>query len=553
MITITKQDKGVLFTFENSNKYLYGDGSILVPFNSLTIIEDKSEMITFRKAASNDIFLSARYDTDLGYSTKDEAVEDLKSMLFDEAAAGGITPEEVEAMIDEATSGIPSSQVVEQLRTDVNAVSGSVSTKADASALTAHTADTTIHVTAQDKTNWNNKLDASAYTPTDLSNYYTKDEIDDAELATAHAINYLNDELNTKEEVIASALTELSESIEDKANVYYLDFWGIYNEEVEMTDELYNEILDAINNNYIFYSVVTQGVAEKELISSVISNNDDNDLSLHINYSTGYEALDIHRTDGRDGYEYSVNAESYGLSIDNYLDSGSTNPVENAVVTQALMDISGNTGGNNVIEITQAAYDALVSGDTVDPDALYIITDATPINLNGYVQTSAITTAITSSSTDNEIPSAKATYDAIDAAKAYYIDFATLTTQGITDNDWDAMLAAINAHRPIYAGMGNLYYSSECLKVNSNTVKLTASDDDYHYVYTFTKNGSNDYSFSYETRPYVTQADKNAWDAKVNGSGVTDIVSLTQAEYDMLVQHGDIDSSTLYIINNVVS
>lgn len=549
MITITKQDKGVLFTFENSNKYLYGDGSILVPFNSLTIIEDKSEMITFRKAASNDIFLSARYDTDLGYSTKDEAVEDLKSMLFDEAGGGGITPEEVEAMIDEATSGIPSSQVVEQLRTDVNAVSGSVSTKADANALTAHTADTTIHVTAQDKTNWNNKLDASAYTPTDLSNYYTKDEIDDAELATAHAINYLNDELNTKEEVIASALTELSES---KANVYYLDFWGIYNEEVEMTDELYNEILDAYYNNAIFYStkVDSNGL---ELISYVISQDDNNIILLKINYGNGYYQLEIFRTVGMDGFEYSVIATEEYLNIDNQLDSGSTNPVQNTVVTQALMDISGNTGGNNVIEITQAAYDALVSGDTVDPDALYIITDATPINLNGYVQTSAITTAITSSSTDNEIPSAKATYDVIDAAKAYYIDFATLTTQGITDNDWDAMLAAINAHRPIYAGMGNLYYSSECLKVNSNTVKLTASDDDYHYVYTFTKNGSNDYSFSYETRPYVTQADKNAWNAKVNGSGVTDIVSLTQAEYDMLVQHGDIDSSTLYIINNVVS
>ena len=36
--------------------------------------------------------------------------------------------------------------------------------KADASALTAHTGDTTIHVTAEDKSKWNGKADASALT-----------------------------------------------------------------------------------------------------------------------------------------------------------------------------------------------------------------------------------------------------------------------------------------------------------------------------------------------------------------------------------------------------
>lgn len=43
-------------------------------------------------------------------------------------------------------------------------------------AVSSHTENTDIHVTAADKTAWNAKLDASAYTPTDLSNYYTKSE-----------------------------------------------------------------------------------------------------------------------------------------------------------------------------------------------------------------------------------------------------------------------------------------------------------------------------------------------------------------------------------------
>lgn len=171
MITVTKQENGVLFTFTNSDKYLYGSGTIEVPFNSLSIIQDESDNITLRKSASNDIFLSARYDTDFGYASKEEAVNALKEILYDEV---GISEEEVQEMIDAATSGIPSSEVVEQLRRDVNAVSGEVDTlqddvasKADASALTAvndaltaHTANTNIHVTSADKSNWDAKQDA---------------------------------------------------------------------------------------------------------------------------------------------------------------------------------------------------------------------------------------------------------------------------------------------------------------------------------------------------------------------------------------------------------
>ena len=164
MITFEKQENGVLFTFENSDKYLYGDGTILVPFNSLAVIQDESDMITLRKSASWDIFLSGRFDTDFDFSTKQDAVDALKEALFDETG-GGVTEEEVEQMIEEATSGIPSSQVIEQLRTDVNAVSGEVDTLQDNVAginniLTAHTANTNIHVTSAEKSNWNAKQDA---------------------------------------------------------------------------------------------------------------------------------------------------------------------------------------------------------------------------------------------------------------------------------------------------------------------------------------------------------------------------------------------------------
>ena len=121
-----------------------------------------------------------------------------------------------------------------------------------------------------------------------------------------------------------------------------------------------------------------------------------------------------------------------------------------------------------------------------------------------------------------------ATKSEVDAVKAYYIDFEVLTTQGITDAVWDRIVAAINAHRPIYAGLGNRYYTAECLyQDGSNIIRMTASDELNHFFYLFTKRGTNDYSFTYETRPYTTQAEKDAWSAKqdalVSGTNIKTI------------------------------
>ena len=121
-----------------------------------------------------------------------------------------------------------------------------------------------------------------------------------------------------------------------------------------------------------------------------------------------------------------------------------------------------------------------------------------------------------------------ATKSEVDAVKAYYIDFETLTTQGITDANWDGIVAAINAHRPIYAGLGNRYYTAECLyQDGSNIIRMTASDELNHFFYMFTKRGTNDYTMTYEVRPYVTEVEKHNWSAKqdalVSGTNIKTI------------------------------
>lgn len=75
-----------------------------------------------------------------------------------------------------------------------NAISG----KADQSALTAHTSDTAIHVTAADKTAWNGKLDPSA-----LEGYATEQYVNGQVSGKANK-SYVDEELAKKQNAITS-------------------------------------------------------------------------------------------------------------------------------------------------------------------------------------------------------------------------------------------------------------------------------------------------------------------------------------------------------------
>ena len=86
------------------------------------------------------------------------------------------------------------------------------------SGLTAHTADTVVHVTQADKDKWN--------TPTDLSNYYTKEKVDEKDAAinatiesygqvTSQALNDLGTRLDDYGKVTSQSLNDLSTKFDD--------------------------------------------------------------------------------------------------------------------------------------------------------------------------------------------------------------------------------------------------------------------------------------------------------------------------------------------------
>lgn len=90
-----------------------------------------------------------------------------------------------------------------------------------------------------------------------------------------------------------------------------------------------------------------------------------------------------------------LSGTTYNIQDENaqpLLTAGQGITIENNVISA-----TGGSGGSGatVIEVTQAQYDALVSTGTLDLTALYIITDATEIDISNYWTSAQTESAIT--------------------------------------------------------------------------------------------------------------------------------------------------------------
>lgn len=172
----------------------------------------------------------------------------------------------------------------------------------------------------------------------------------------------------------------------------------------------------------------------------------------------------------------------------------------------------------NVSDIyTQTEIDNKLAAKANSADLATVATSGSYNDLTDkpVIPEGAVVDAALSDTSENPVQN-KVVKGAIDEAKAYYVDFAAMSVQGITDADWDGLVAAINAHRPILVKVSasNGYVNATSSLISDNVIYITGADGNYTSTYIFTKNGSNDYSVSTSTKHFVTQAQENAWNAK---------------------------------------
>lgn len=121
----------------------------------------------------------------------DAAIADLTNEVLDNETVVAASLVDLDSRIREVSADTEVVTAITQSNIDTwNTVTG----KTDNTSFTAHTSDTTVHVTAAERTAWNAKADAS--------NVYTKTEADNLLAAKANAADvYAKTEVYTKEEI----------------------------------------------------------------------------------------------------------------------------------------------------------------------------------------------------------------------------------------------------------------------------------------------------------------------------------------------------------------
>ena len=287
-----------------------------------------------------------------------------------------------------------------------SAITQSVSGKADTSAvtsvsdsLTAHTANTTVHVTAQDKTNWNAKSDFSG-NYNDLSNKptipsKTSDLTNDSNFATTSDVQTATNDMATKTWVGQQGYLTQHQDISGKQDVSGMtaytttattsalndvvtahtantsihvsaeqiaawnaksDFSGSYN---DLTNKLSAGTNISIVDNVISATGGGGGMTEDDELLLSTALTDLNDRKI--------DASEVKSNYQRKG-DY-VTTSTLNTRLAEYETALDEQNVEE-VTAYALNDLNERFGGLKIVKITESEYEALT---TKDENTLYVV------------------------------------------------------------------------------------------------------------------------------------------------------------------------------------
>lgn len=329
MINLSISGNSIIFEFQDNQHYL-NNGTIEVPVNSLTLVTDESNMATFKKSASNDIFLSCLY-SELGM-TKAELEAFYKENMV---GGGGVDPADVLDIVESATSyydGVEYDSVNSRINfKHGNTIEGYI----DAAPFIVDGMVDNVAISGGNLVitfNTDSGKQPISIPLTDIfdpSNYYNKTAIDTI-------ISGVNDSIIEDEEVISSALNDLNERKLDASAYTPTDLTNYY----------------------------TSAQTESAITAAVSGKQDTLVAGDNITISGNV-----------------ISADGGGGSASSAITSGDTNPVQGGVlydkfdevesVTAAALNLlNTNMGGLKFVKLSQQEYDDLAVKDS---STMYVI------------------------------------------------------------------------------------------------------------------------------------------------------------------------------------
>lgn len=345
MISLSASGGSITFTFSGNSGYLQ-DGVITVPVNSLTLVTDNSEMATFRKSASNDIFISALY-SDFGM-TKEQLVSFYKNNMVGSTGGGGGGT--VDPTLDSgSTNPVANSAITQAVQSTicgdiVYETTGGYSGGSFWGGFSADSYENAATVVSGQvfQSGWKNCPSAR---------FKVIDEQGNESDFLTRIIND-SDGTNYSNPSSASTVSTFTQDSSSGTRIatltpaegyrisYCVFYWSYDNDPgyLPQNDNTY------VGMPYPLYYVKNGCVTKTAM-----------ELATEINNSlSGYQKTLLAGT----GIEIS-SSNVISSPVDTYLNSGSTNPVQNSIVTNALKDKVNTWEFNNaVISSTSATYES---------------------------------------------------------------------------------------------------------------------------------------------------------------------------------------------------
>ena len=379
--------KGTDGEFKPLNNVLIKGIEVVQTTGTSTIEVMSQKAVTEIASGMNETLTTHTANTDAHLTSTEK--RDIDSLATNIATISGITSEDI------------TNWNGKQDASGMTAYTTTATTDGLSGTVTAHTANTDMHLTQAEKANIDllaNSIEAvSGISPSDISSWNdastnshthsNKETLDDI-TASSTAINSLTGSVGSmafQNTSSYSSATEVETALGGKSNTGHTHDDRYYTES-ELTGSSTTVVVAKAS------SATTAASAGSVALANV-SDADDLKAIEELSGTSGLLKKTAANTWSLDTTSYSsatqVNTALSGKSntghthtsneitaMTNYT-SGSTNTPISASdsLNTAIGKLEHALGGVKIVTITQAAYDALVDGDTVDATTLYVITD----------------------------------------------------------------------------------------------------------------------------------------------------------------------------------
>ena len=359
----------------------------------------------------------------------------------------------------------------------------------------------------------------------DISNYYTKSESDGkyqlkGDYVTGAQLSaFTYDKATIDEKVAGGGSFDPTQYYNKTATDALLD------EKLDVTAYTLtvDSVLDSGSTNPVENRVIYNKIDEVEQVTAAALNNLNDALNEKQSTLVAGDNITISGN--------VISASGGDVTVDSNFDINSTNPVTNSAISRKLTNGDGNitlTGGKYKWDFySVGGYDTNKGFylDTINGE--HVVRKYSTTRSLQLVETSAITTSVSSASTDSQVPSAKAVYDALGQGGGGVTpaDVQTMIDSSISGKTDESDFSAHTANTAIHVSQsekdywdGKSDFSGDYDDLINQPTEVSTFNNDAGYI---TASDLDEYPTTSDVLNLIDESVSGKQDTLIAGSGIS--------------------------------